>query len=136
MAAIFQFSSQPAVDSAAVSKGLLYRILRFIAAPVFSNESDIPGFVQAADGVFRKCAHFSIYIVFGIFMFFFIREFNVKKPFLISVPLVFIYAVSDEIHQYFIPGRSCEFRDMMIDLSGAVLGTLIIYLIKKRSLWK
>ena len=40
-----------------------------------------------------------------------------------------LYAVSDEIHQVFIDGRSCELRDIAIDAGGVLLGVLIIHLI-------
>ena len=43
-----------------------------------------------------------------------------------------IYAISDEVHQIFIDGRSCELRDWAIDTVGAILGAigfLVIYLI-------
>ena len=29
------------------------------------------------------------------------------------------------LHQYFVPGRSCELRDVMIDSAGALVGMLL-----------
>ncbi|MCR5812258.1 MAG: VanZ family protein [Lachnospiraceae bacterium] len=40
-----------------------------------------------------------------------------------------IYAVTDEIHQLFVPGRSCELRDIGIDSCGVLAGVLIAGLI-------
>ena len=40
-----------------------------------------------------------------------------------------LYAASDEIHQLFVPGRSGEVRDVMIDFSGAVLGIALSMLV-------
>ena len=37
-----------------------------------------------------------------------------------------LYAVSDEFHQYFIPGRSCQVGDVMIDSAGACVGVLVV----------
>lgn len=37
------------------------------------------------------------------------------------------YAVFDEIHQIFIPGRSCQVKDMLIDSSGVLLAVLLRY---------
>ncbi|MBQ8317523.1 MAG: VanZ family protein [Lachnospiraceae bacterium] len=37
-----------------------------------------------------------------------------------------LYAVSDEVHQYFIPGRSCQVGDVMIDSAGACVGVLVV----------
>ena len=39
----------------------------------------------------------------------------------------FIYAVSDELHQSHVPGRSCEFKDVMIDTSGTMTGIFISF---------
>jgi VanZ like protein/glutaredoxin-like protein DUF836 len=33
-----------------------------------------------------------------------------------------LYAVSDEVHQYFVPGRSADYRDVLSDAVGAALG--------------
>ncbi len=37
-----------------------------------------------------------------------------------------LYAVSDEVHQYFIPGRSCQVGDVMIDSAGACVGVMVV----------
>lgn len=39
------------------------------------------------------------------------------------------YAVTDEIHQMFVPGRSCELRDLGIDAAGVMTGVVIYCLI-------
>ena len=33
-----------------------------------------------------------------------------------------LYGISDELHQYFVPTRLCEFSDMVIDTLGAAIG--------------
>ncbi len=38
-----------------------------------------------------------------------------------------IYAISDEIHQSFIPGRDCSAGDLLADIAGLALG-LSLYL--------
>lgn len=38
----------------------------------------------------------------------------------------FLYACTDEFHQTFVPGRSGELRDILIDTFGVLLGALII----------
>ena len=37
-----------------------------------------------------------------------------------------VYAMTDEFHQMFVAGRSCELRDVMIDSAGVLCGVLII----------
>ena len=78
----------------------------------------------------RKSAHFLIYVVLGnlLAVISYKRlKFSVRP--LIAAAICLIYAASDEFHQYFVPGRSCELRDMCIDFSGAVTGILLLLLI-------
>ena len=42
------------------------------------------------------------------------------------------YAITDEIHQYFVPGRFCDWKDVCIDSAGVALGCLICSLITKK----
>ena len=52
----------------------------------------------------------------------------IKHPLAISILLSFLYAITDEIHQIFVPGRSAQFRDVLIDTLGASFGATITYL--------
>ncbi|KMW24635.1 hypothetical protein HMPREF0977_01630 [Clostridium sp. 1_1_41A1FAA] len=54
-----------------------------------------------------------------------------KKTFFIALLISVLYAISDEIHQYFVPGRACQFRDVMIDSCGALFGIAVIIILKK-----
>lgn len=36
-----------------------------------------------------------------------------------------IYAITDEIHQYFVPGRACSTLDIVIDSAGVAVGIVI-----------
>lgn len=38
-----------------------------------------------------------------------------------------LYACSDELHQYFVPGRSCKFFDVCVDSTGAFFGALFFW---------
>ncbi|MGB5726017.1 MAG: VanZ family protein, partial [Thiogranum sp.] len=44
----------------------------------------------------------------------------------ISVLIASLYGLSDEIHQYFIPGRSSEVLDWVADSLGALIGALLL----------
>lgn len=44
---------------------------------------------------------------------------------LLGVIISFIYAATDEFHQYFVQGRSAEFKDVMIDSIGIVIGAVL-----------
>ena len=79
------------------------------------------------DFVLKKTAHLTEYAILYFLVFRAVNK-KLKKminwltPFLITIP----YAVSDEIHQYFIPGRSCRWYDVMIDISGMLIGLFLI----------
>ena len=44
----------------------------------------------------------------------------------ISTLLAGLYGMSDEIHQYFVPGRTADVQDWLADTLGALLGTLLL----------
>ena len=40
-----------------------------------------------------------------------------------------LYAISDEVHQLFVPGRGAQVKDVFIDIAGAAVGIFL-------SLWR
>ncbi|MGL4522954.1 MAG: VanZ family protein, partial [Bacilli bacterium] len=57
--------------------------------------------------------------------------FSKNKAFTAALWSSVLYAMSDEFHQYFISGRSAEWRDVVIDGSGAVIALTIIAIVNK-----
>ena len=53
--------------------------------------------------------------------FFRTAKLNGIKRVLAVLFIVSIYGVSDEFHQYFVPGRSCDFLDWGADTLGATM---------------
>ena len=49
---------------------------------------------------------------------------NSKKSYLIAFGMTVAYALTDEFHQLFVPGRSGSMIDVLIDSAGAVLAWL------------
>ncbi len=47
---------------------------------------------------------------------------------LMAIAISLLYAISDEFHQSFIPGRSAEVYDVFADGMGAVLSQIILYI--------
>ena len=72
----------------------------------------------------RKLAHFTAYAVLGICAYANARLLGIKLKgyFLPAVFFCAAYAIFDEVHQYFTPGRTIKITDMIIDTSGAVVG--------------
>lgn len=77
----------------------------------------------------RKCAHFTEYLVLGGSAMLMFGE--VQLSGLLAWAVGAAYAVTDEFHQLFIVGRSCEVRDMCIDAAGVLCGVLAIALLKR-----
>ena len=71
------------------------------------------------------------YCILAILLFMSVYENDIKKTVIISFLGTFLYACSDEFHQLFIYGRSGEFRDVMIDSTGGIIGLLLIIFIVK-----
>ncbi len=90
------------------------------------------------DFILRKIAHMIEYFIL-VFLFYraFRGSFDLTTFYLIlwSFSLSFLYAVSDEIHQYFIPTRYCRVADILIDTAG-ILAFFILLKYKKDFLEK
>ena len=80
--------------------------------------------------IIRKLAHFTEYFILGILVINLINKYD--KKIIIAILLCIIYATSDEIHQIFVPGRSCQITDIMIDSLGSILGIYLYKLITKK----
>ena len=90
----------------------------------------------------RKCAHLSEYAVLGALMTLTAASWRWEDEETMRtgetpggtvriLPVLaagFLYAVSDEIHQIFVPGRSGEPRDVLIDTSGVLIGICLVRL--------
>ena len=89
-------------------------------------------FGELATLVVRKAAHFSEYMILFLLAYNVTRQYiNKRKIRLFLIAFVFLYACTDEFHQYFIPGRAMAFKDVLIDTSGGVFGYIIITIIEK-----
>lgn len=116
MIIIFRFSADNAEESTEKSD-FFVRVLESLPIGLRNNLSFI----------IRKTAHFSIYALLG----FLISGIFFKREIFYTLSACFLYACTDEIHQYFVAGRSCRFQDVMIDTAGSFFGILIFMLIIK-----
>lgn len=69
----------------------------------------------------RKAGHFLEYLVLGVVLALALKE-RVKRPGWTAWGIGTLYAVTDELHQLFVNGRSCELRDVVIDAVGVAIG--------------
>lgn len=97
-----------------------------------SAQSVLPKFdASLVDFFFKKLAHISVYLVLYLL---FWRAVKLTRPqsndriqWLAPFLICLLYAVSDEIHQSFIPGRSATLRDIGFDMLGATVALLWRY---------
>jgi len=67
-------------------------------------------------------------LVFFVLCFFLLIAFKCRKNFILISFVIFItlfYSLTDEIHQFFVPGRSPSFSDIMLDSIGIFLSTIL-----------
>lgn len=132
MAFIFSMSSQNSEVSSNISGGTIKIVLSSV--PQFNEQPEEvqEEVVEELQFITRKSAHFIAYMILGILSIFLILEINKinKKP-QFALLLCVLYAISDEIHQLFVPGRSGQFRDVLIDSSGSCVGIGIVLLVVK-----
>jgi VanZ family protein len=96
----------------------------------------LPTKSMPAIGVSDKIEHLLAYFVLSFLLFLtllFQKQslFLKKYALLFTFIIVFFYGVVDEVHQLFIPGRSCELFDFTADIIGGVLGILGIKILLK-----
>lgn len=115
MALIFWFSSRTAAESSAQSD---------IFVELFKR---IFGDNNVTDFIVRKAAHFSEFAGLGLLfaVAFYVQFGKAKIPF--ALLCASAYAVTDEVHQIFVEGRTCKFTDWVIDTTGALLGVLVVF---------
>lgn len=125
---IFGFSSQDGEESSGISRKITEIITDKILRLSDDNKIQI---VDRMESVIRKIAHFSIYTIVGVLLMGFVSTYKIDemKRIYISIVIGIIYATSDEIHQSFIPGRSSQLTDVMIDTMGVALGICLILIL-------
>ena len=139
MIIIFLFSNQPANESGRLSNSFInntiVKVYEIFNGKI-SSEKRIE-IIEKYSFYVRKLAHFTIYFILGILCFCYFKDFT-KHPIIYSILLCFLYACTDEIHQYFIKGRSASFFDVIIDTIGSnfsiLISNIIIYKNRKNML--
>lgn len=125
MAIIFSFSAQEATESSQQSMGIV-KIIKAVAEKVTQSAKNLDfSFWDNVERSLRKLAHGFIYFVLGILVYNYLINCEAKKKRLISLAICLLYAISDEVHQLFVPGRSGQVSDVMVDFTGSVLGVIL-----------
>jgi VanZ family protein len=133
MIIIFAFSSKPADSSNESSMTVADHILSAYetTTQVQFDAKQRYQVLETMNMIVRKGSHFCEYALLAVTIafHFFIHGLKGMRLLLLSVTLSAMYAATDEYHQTFIPGRSGQFRDVMIDTSGATAGMLFFFVV-------
>lgn len=130
MAVIFSFSSQRAEASQETSSGVIVSIVRLFHSDFDSwNAEKQERTVEKYQHAVRKAAHMTEFASLGALFAAFFYTFGFKaKNALFAFLSSAAYAAGDEVHQLFVPGRSGQLTDVLIDGTGALLGVLVFTL--------
>lgn len=137
MCIIFFLSSETAADSDDTSDGVIEVLLSSVY-PEFDtlDIADKQYVVESFSAPIRKAAHFGEFLVLGALSFAYFVTFtslSQKTHLLFPAVLGFLYAISDEVHQLFVPGRACRILDIYIDSCGVLAGVIFLFLIYRGS---
>ena len=128
---IFYLSSQNGAVSGSNSGGI---IKYFLSLFHFSNADDI---FNAIHNPLRECMHAVEYFILGLLSYNYFRLYKFKSAAPFCIVFCILYAISDEIHQIFVPGRTFEYFDLYLDIFGSIIGIFLMQLafkdIKKRT---
>ncbi len=90
----------------------------------------------------RKCAHFTEFMILGGCLFLNACDYardkslgniGMRREILAAFLIGTLYAVTDELHQIFVPGRACMATDVCIDAVGVLTGTFVAaFLLRNR----
>lgn len=126
---IFSFSLQPGEMSGDMSDSILQKILGlFVQIGKVSIEQ-----MELLHTVLRKCAHFTEFMILGVFSGLTMMQTKCKRCLLIALCFCLVIAIMDETLQLFVDGRAGRVFDVMIDTAGsAVVLTFFHFLIYNR----
>jgi len=118
---------------------ILYGCMIFYLSSI-STLSTLPGIKEGTDTFadlgmvsefWPRLTHFIEYA--GFSMLIFRAAYNSKKewlrqnPFLCALVFASLFGVSDELHQLFVPARSCNIGDWLADTSGALTAQIYLF---------
>jgi VanZ family protein len=132
MCLIFVLSAQHGEISSALSIDVTETAARIIFSDFDAMTEQVQETVlQQLHGIVRKSAHFCIFFMLGISVFLSVRSVvsKISKQFIITISICTVYAIFDEVHQFFVPGRDANVTDVIIDVAGSLCGIIVVFLI-------
>jgi len=123
-AAIIHFSGQNGSQSDALSKGLAAWVLSLLPLDITAKN------LKLLNLVLRKMAHFGLYFLLGLGLTGTVVRRKRVPAVLVVITLGGLFALSDEFHQSFSPGRSPSGWDVALDTCGVAAGWAVLTILQ------
>ncbi len=129
---IFSFSAESGEESGQTSGKVTDIVLSVSGIAEGKSEAEYEEIKDKTSSILRVLAHFSEYLLFGVFVCLFLSTFQRRNLFLLlcTMAVVLFYAALDEWHQYYVPGRSADILDVLTDASGGLCGSGAVLLVR------
>ena len=119
MGIIFSLSAQNGEESSELSHSFVRAFLEQLGLTI--NE-----------GILRSCAHCLEFMGLSVLVFNAVyATFETRITPVIAFVGTVVYAVTDEIHQIFVPDRAFQISDILVDSTGALIGVIASLIILK-----
>ncbi len=128
---IFSLSAQPAKDSRKTSD----KVVELVQKSQRINNM-LPDKKSQKSEKIRELAHIFLFLLLGISSGAFAYTFPVHWIITPASAAIFcaLYSVCDELHQKFVDGRSCQYKDLLFDglgyMTGIVIAVTVYYITK------
>ena len=119
---IFSFSFQASNETNKTSSTFTKTIVN-IALKItntYKDDNQVNDIVNKIHPIIRKLAHYTEFLILGIFTLLLFKDFNMKYVYLYSIIFCLLIAISDESIQLFIDGRAGQIKDILIDILGSI----------------
>ena len=132
MGSIFFLSSQTGEISNELSHGVMVGFEKYISSSTWISTDIKNVFLSNPMICTRKLAHIIIYFILGFVIYIVLPEnWGLKKRILVCLSSCVLYAITDEIHQMFVKGRTAQLLDIIVDFIGSSIGIYIGWICNK-----
>lgn len=125
MCVIFSFSAQNGGESSGLSGKIGSCIVNTVDSVLGLNmtqdEKELA--VEKLSFPIRKAAHMLEYAILALLAYLSFSKYA------ITIIITFVYAMTDELHQRFVPGRAGMFTDVLIDTAGGLIMVGVLWCI-------
>jgi len=116
----------------ALKRTVLWMLVGFYMGVIFFLSSQPEPLGISLPNGLDKVVHLIEYAVLAVIVLLSCKASGVKHYEIVSVIWASIYGLIDEVHQFYVPGRTASAGDLVADIIGAFLGVFLYRLWKNR----